>query len=448
MYDSQITNVTNVCIKEICYCVLFYDAGFLLFNIFFVFIFRVFVQIFCGGEECCDSCIIRSVSNIEVNGINSLSNCIIFSQLSNGNTMIVRISGMSCFVLFCFSLLSHHNNKNNKDNLSFLWNQITKNTKKNNTMITGTNNNEFNIYCNISNICKIECLSSDACSNLRLHCYEVGACFVDCDESNGINCPSYGVYGVWTTQEPSNIPSNNPTQLPSKSPSQLPSQLPSIIPTFLPTVNPSSQPTNVPSMSPTYNPSASPKNNYTTTGVVNDGTSNKNKNTLQVDIIILIIVVIVFCILITLCFMMILVYKNKKDERKIELKRLELQQSRFVKSKSLSMNNSNNSNGDTKITNVNLQRLGSQTPTVGSNYGDTGDGVVHRANSTVDDIMHTPRDSGSNKHNNNNNNIDHESDDNEDLYRNDVEGHVGENITGGADGDGDGDGGVGSEHAN
>ena len=81
--------------------------------------------------------------------------------------------------------------------------------------LTGTNTNSVNVYCNVSNICKISCLSSDACSNLRFHCFESGSCFVDCDTSAGINCPSYGVYGIWTTQKPSMNPTTIPSNIPN-----------------------------------------------------------------------------------------------------------------------------------------------------------------------------------------------------------------------------------------
>ena len=64
-------------------------------------------------------------------------------------------------------------------------------------IINGTNSDVFNVYCNISNTCYIRCQSSDSCTNLKFYCYEIGTCFVDCDISNGINCPYYGVYGEW-----------------------------------------------------------------------------------------------------------------------------------------------------------------------------------------------------------------------------------------------------------
>ena len=64
--------------------------------------------------------------------------------------------------------------------------------------LLGTINDEFNVYCNDSNICYISCLSSDACSNLYLHCLENATCFVECDENKGINCPLNGTYVIIT----------------------------------------------------------------------------------------------------------------------------------------------------------------------------------------------------------------------------------------------------------
>ena len=155
----------------------------LLFFVLYIYTY-IYIQLFCGGEECCYGCTIRGVKNIEVSGIDSLSDSTIFSELENGNTMILAINGMHDIYYLC------------KDNVSILvvvmWMLFS----------SGTNNNNFNIYCHTGNICKIKCLSNDSCSNLRFHCFEVGTCFVDCDESSGINCPSYGVYSVWTTQEP------------------------------------------------------------------------------------------------------------------------------------------------------------------------------------------------------------------------------------------------------
>ena len=53
--------------------------------------------------------------------------------------------------------------------------------------INGTNNQAYNIYCSFGDVCKINCQSSNACTNLILDCN--GTCWVDCDPRNGIDCP-------------------------------------------------------------------------------------------------------------------------------------------------------------------------------------------------------------------------------------------------------------------
>ena len=76
----------------------------------------------------------------------------------------------------------------------------------------GTNDYDINIYCNISNICKIKCESIDACNNVHLHCFDIEQCFVDCfDGSN--NCLAYGIYSIWTTMSPTIIPTLTPNTI-------------------------------------------------------------------------------------------------------------------------------------------------------------------------------------------------------------------------------------------
>ena len=92
---------------------------------------------------------------------------------------------------------------------------------------SGCHSNGVDIYCNISDTCYIRCKSSQACTNVRFHCFEVGTCFVDCDADNGIDCPYVGVYDEWNTNDPTTIPTTQPTQYPSRNPSTIPSMLPS-----------------------------------------------------------------------------------------------------------------------------------------------------------------------------------------------------------------------------
>ena len=46
--------------------------------------------------------------------------------------------------------------------------------------------NNYYIYCNGSDTCKIEC-KQDGCESLCLYCY--GTCLVYCDEDENIACP-------------------------------------------------------------------------------------------------------------------------------------------------------------------------------------------------------------------------------------------------------------------
>ena len=118
--------------------------------------------------------------------------------------------------------------------------------------INGSHNESYNIYCNSSDICKIDCQSSLSCSKLYLHCF--GTCYVDCDQDNGIYCPNVtvGSYLDWDTSSPTAIPS------------YVPSRYPTSLPTYTPSTNPTSNPSTIPSNDPTNNPtqpSIIPSNN-------------------------------------------------------------------------------------------------------------------------------------------------------------------------------------------
>ena len=279
-----------------------------------------------------------------------------------------------------------------------------------------------------------------------------------------------------TSQPPSNKPSLNPTVLPSNAPIYIHYNSDS------PTGKPLGIPTRLPSDSPTNN------NNNNNTGVINDGTNSENNaREWQVDTIILMIAVIVLCILLTLCGMMVLFYKNKKDEREAEIRRLELQQGNLFKTKSLNSNVDGNAHapmhnihfhvnsvndivGNLKgeqIEIANLQQLGSRSPTgvshgsVASDIDLTGigrdsqapaainvdtaapggigasDGMEKVINSVnlnsidinilVQDPMQTPMSGGNDIDIDNDihiNDIDGHDTDNEDLYKDHVEGRI------------------------
>ena len=96
---------------------------------------------------------IRGINTLTVNGIDAMSRAIVISEIIYGNTF-----------------------------------DFTAN-------INGTNNQNYSINCNIS------CQSSFACLNLHLYCF--GACYVDCDEENGISCPFITYHEYVSTMSPS-----------------------------------------------------------------------------------------------------------------------------------------------------------------------------------------------------------------------------------------------------
>ena len=118
----------------------------------------------------------------------------------------------------------------------------------------------------MSDICKIRCDSPRACGLMYLYCN--GTCYIDCDETNGFECPLiFGSnYHEWNTNEPtqmptmipSNIPSDNPTINPTNKPTILPTTFPSFHPSMLPTNNPTLIPSNYPSNNPSINPTIFP----------------------------------------------------------------------------------------------------------------------------------------------------------------------------------------------
>ena len=157
--------------------------------------------------------------------------------------------------------------------------------------INGTNSNSYDVYCNSSDTCKIDCLSTDACTNMNLYCY--GTCKVACD-SRGTNCPisASGGYVEWYTDPPTNNPTRIPTiepGSPSLSPSQNPSEATSD-PTSIPTSEPNNDPTVEPPTSTRYNgtsvsqststsTSTSTSISASTTVVVNTVNTNVPENT-------------------------------------------------------------------------------------------------------------------------------------------------------------------------
>ena len=159
-------------------------------------------QLYCIGEQSCLNTVISKVAEIVANGYNALSNSYIYSD----------IDGELDFKIY----------------------------------INGTNDYRFDIWCNETDTCKIDCQSTNACSRLYLHCY--GECFVSCDDTQGIDCPllTEGSFMQWRTESPTTMPTNMPSTIPTRIPTQIPSKIPTVpsnLPTNMPSTNPSTRPT-------------------------------------------------------------------------------------------------------------------------------------------------------------------------------------------------------------
>ena len=228
--------------------------------------------------------------------------------------------------------------------------------------INGTNDNLYDIYCNSTDICKIACESSYACSTLRLHCF--GLCFVSCDQDNGVDCPLSGVYTEWITSSPTFIPSHVPIQpstIPTENPSTNPSNDPRVEPTDTPSNNASGMPSAhvIPSsIEPTTRPSKTPSTNShptndpsiysngettrelttTSTDEINKGTTTIEtiendttddgsiKSLLNQAIIVGVICIIVFFVCSgVLCCGLLLVIGQRSKEKKIEMETRKLE---------------------------------------------------------------------------------------------------------------------------
>ena len=146
-------------------------------------------DVFCLSNDSCRSATIRSIHNkIVAHGTNALNDSVIISEGGNST--------------------------NNGTGYLHIY-------------INGTNDNEFDIYCNETDICKIDCQSSNSCTNLVLHCTNKSIdatsintnCFVNCDSDNGIDCPSLGSeFNKWivTTEPPTMLPTILPTTAPTQ----------------------------------------------------------------------------------------------------------------------------------------------------------------------------------------------------------------------------------------
>ena len=85
-----------------------------------------------------------------------------------------------------------------------------------------------------------------------------GICYVYCNPSIGISCPS-GDFILWTTRPPTGIPSMTPSGAPT-SPTLAPTNIPSFSPTNAPVTSPTNEPSYQPSYEPSNDPTKSPSN--------------------------------------------------------------------------------------------------------------------------------------------------------------------------------------------
>ena len=74
--------------------------------------------------------------------------------------------------------------------------------------INGTNERQYQINCQVNNICVIRCLSGQACTKLELYC--AGKCYVECDIHGGdIDCPvNYGYTYTYSVDNQSRMGSD------------------------------------------------------------------------------------------------------------------------------------------------------------------------------------------------------------------------------------------------
>lgn len=171
------------------------------------------VTVYCSSGRSCDESVIANVSNLYVSsGSYALYNATVLS-VSN-----VYILAGELNVAANASIIS--NDVNMTMNVTLY------------TLLAGYN---LDIHCNYSDTCYIRCLSSRACENTSVYCYNQDTsnsnCIFICDELNDIKCPIYALPSQMPTISPTNIPSlnpsSNPTNLPT-APTSIPTQLPTI----------------------------------------------------------------------------------------------------------------------------------------------------------------------------------------------------------------------------
>ena len=249
--------------------------------------------------------------------------------------------------------------------------------------VNGTNDDTWELYCNASHTCKIDCQSSGACSTLFLYCF--GTCLVSCNEGNGIDCPYFGIYSEWTTQPPTDYPTKQPNLIPSSN-----SSMPTII-TTIPTAQPSMKPT---SSNPTVLPtdvilkttqvasstqntlqSTTKSSSLTTTGtntatITTQDTAQSENTALEEGTILAIIIIV--CITLIIITMLVIGYKvwSVRVEQKQSHVAVELQQTRHnnnsqrtsnvthVRGQNAAIGTNNSRNNDTTNNGGKMEQLG------------------------------------------------------------------------------------------
>ena len=235
-------------------------------------------QIVVHGEQGLYLSSIRGITQLTVSGLNAMSASTVISQVENGNTFTAYING--------------------------------------------TNDNFYDIYCNSTDICRIACESSSACSTLRLYCF--GSCFVSCNQDNGIDCPYSGVYSQWITSSPTSIPSIQPSVITTDNSSTAPVAISTTHPSHMTSADSiqSSASPNEPSSYPStrHSTAVDITGGGTTTSTINND-ENETESLLNQTMIVVVICIIVFIVCAgVLCCGVILVMHQRSNESKERLK--------------------------------------------------------------------------------------------------------------------------------
>ena len=251
-----------------------------------------FLQVIAEGEQSLYGSEIRGISSLAVNWNEAMSTSNVTSKVVYGNIFVARING--------------------------------------------TNNESYYIYCTSTDICKIYCQSSNACTKLFLYCF--GTCYVACDEDNGIDCPFAGDYSDLTTSSPTTTPNDGtsgyPTTITTVSPSSEPTteeptlrstrQLTDIttLVTLIPNINPSINP----SMSVTSRSTRHPAS-HTSAYPTSQPTPHSIETPLGVKQQVLLVVIVTSGIVLLICMISLFVCSHKrskkiKEQHEVEMKEI------------------------------------------------------------------------------------------------------------------------------